>query len=222
MRGQDAFNAAFWGFLDRLFLIASFGEVAAIGMPAAEMVVAPKYGSLAEALLKGREFAALAAKPGDLAGPALPPGWTRRVVEGAMGRAKATVDASCFIYAHTLLEALAVDFAESLGRPFARNGSVLHAASALSKAAKGRLDLGLLGELDSLREGAVRGAPVPDAEASVQDVLGAALAMTDAVARAGSFRLDPGFLLKGAPRPAPRSASARPSRTRRARRAAAP
>src|SRR5262245_58815414 len=102
-------------------------------MPAAEMVVAPKYASLAEGLLKGREFAALAAKPGDLTAAALPAGWVQKAVTLAMSRAKQSVDASCFVYAHNLLEALAVDYAEALGKPFERNGSVLHAAGALAK-----------------------------------------------------------------------------------------
>lgn len=202
MNGQDAFNAAFFGFLDRLFLIASFGEVAAIGMPAAEMVVAPKYASLAEGLLKGREFAALAAKPGDLTGPALPAGWVNKAVALAMDRAKGTVDASCFIYAHTLLEALAVDYCDALGKPLERNGSVLHAAGVLAKLTPGQPgpDARLLGELDALREGAVRGAAVPNPEDSVKDVLSAALSLTRAAAAAGGFRLDPSTMV-GAAKP---------------------
>ncbi|TBR20326.1 hypothetical protein EPO15_13280 [bacterium] len=203
MHGQDAFNAAFFGFLDRLFLIASFGEVAAIGMPAAEMVVAPKYASLAEGLLKGREFAALAAKPGALQAPALPAGWVEKAVKLAMDRAKPTVDASCFIYAHTLLEALAVDYAAALGKPFPRNGSAASAAKGLAKVCPGSEapDLKLLAGLDSRREGAVRGEPVPDAETAVASVLEAALAMTKAAAGAGGFRLDPGWLVTAARKP---------------------
>lgn len=203
MHGQNAFNSAFFGFLDRLFLIASFGEVAAIGLPAAEMVVAPKYASLAEGLLKGREFAALAAKPGDLQAPSLPAGWVEKAVKLAMDRAKPTVDASCFIYAHTLLEALAVDYAAALGKPFPRNGSAAFAAKSLAKLCPGTdaPDLKLLGELDSQREGAVRGKPVPDAADSVSQVLKAALAMTKAAAAAGAFRLDPGWLVTAARKP---------------------
>ena len=198
MSGVDAFNAAFFGFLDRLFLIASFGEVAGMGISAAEMAVGPKYASLAQGLLKGREFAALAAKPGDLEAPALPAKWVERVVRLAMGRAKGTVDASCFIYAHTLLEALAVDYGAALGKPFKRDGSTASAAKALAKLCPGSdaPDLKLLSKLDAQREGAVRGKPVPDPEAAVASVLKAALALTKAAAAQGGFRLDPSALVR--------------------------
>lgn len=197
MNGQDAFNAAFFGFLDRLFLIASFGEVAAIGMPAAEMVVAPKYASLAEGLLKGREFAALAAKAGDLQAPSLPAGWVEKAVKLAMDRAKGAVDASCFIYAHTLLEALALDYTAALGKPFKRDGSMASAATALAKLCPGAdaPDLKVLAKLDAQREGAVRGKAVPEVEAAVAAILKAALAMTKATAGAGGFRLDPAAMV---------------------------
>lgn len=198
MSAQDAFNAAFFGFLDRLFLIASFGEVAGAGLGAAEAAAAPKYAGLAQGLLKGREFAALTAKPGDLEAPSLPERWVESAVKAAMARAKPTVDASCFVYAHTLLEALAVDYAAALGKPFVRDGTAASAAEALAEACPGSPppDLKLLERLDAAREGAVRGRPVPDAEKAVADVLKAALALTQAAAAAGRFRLDPAVLLK--------------------------
>jgi hypothetical protein len=197
VHGQDAFNAAFFGFLDRLFLIASFGEVAGAGLGAAQAAAAPKYAGLASGLLKGRAFAVLTAKPGDLEAPALPERWVESAVKAAMARAKPTVDASCFVYAHTLLEALAVDCAAALGKPFARDGSVASAAEALAERCPGSAapDLKLLAGLDAAREGAVRGRPVPDPQKAVADVLTAALALTQAAAAAGRFRLDPAALL---------------------------
>ncbi|MDE2292944.1 MAG: hypothetical protein KGL53_12755, partial [Elusimicrobia bacterium] len=111
-----------------------------------------------------------------------------------------------------------------LGRQRPRTGS---AAKAVAETARlcglDGLDLRALSRYDDLRDAAVRdGAPVGDWQAAVLAMLETALRLAAAVAATGAFRLDPEGLLRAAPRPERRSGSARPSRTRRARRGSAP
>ncbi|MBI5594457.1 MAG: hypothetical protein HY928_00055 [Elusimicrobia bacterium] len=221
---EDRFNRAFFGFLDRVFLVVSFGEAAGLGVEFVAEGLGRKYASLAQALVKGRDFAAMAARPGDLSAGALPKDWTESLTRRAVAGARPTLEAACFVYAHTVLEAAALEFSACLGRQRPRTGS---AANAVAETARlcglDGLDLRALSGFDALRDAAVRdGAPVPGWQAATLEMLETALRLAAGVAARGGFRLDPAGLLRAAPKPARRSGSARPSRTRRARRSPAP
>ncbi|MBI3300308.1 MAG: hypothetical protein HYZ75_19245 [Elusimicrobia bacterium] len=221
---EERFNRAFFGFLDRLFIIVSFGEAAGLGVGLVSDALGAKYASLAQGLLKGREFSAMSARPNDLLPASLPKDWTARLTRKAVAGAKPTVEAACFIYAHTVLEAVALEFAACLGLERPRTGSAARAVAETARLAQVEgLDLRGLSRFDLMRDAAVReGAPIERWEEATLAMLDIALRLAAGVAAAGGFRLDPAGLLRAAPKPAPRSASARPSRTRRARRAPAP
>ncbi|MBI2362250.1 MAG: hypothetical protein HYV15_02555 [Elusimicrobia bacterium] len=208
---EERFNRAFFGFLDRVFLVVSFGEAAGLGVEFVAEGLGRKYASLAQALVKGRDFASMTARPGDLAAGSLPDGWTERLTRRAVEGARPTLEAACFVYAHTVLEAAALEFAACLGRVRPRTGS---AANAVAETARlcglEGLDLRALSRYDALRDAAVReGDPVPDWQSATLEMLETALRLAAAVASRGGFRLDPAGLLRA-------------SRTRRARRSPAP
>ena len=216
---EARFNAAVFGFLDRVFLIVSFGEAAGLGLSVVAEPLGRKYAPLMAGLLKGRAFSSMAARPGDLSASALPKGWDERLTRRAMDGAHPALEAACFVYAHTVLEAAALEFAACLGRQRPRTGSAANAVAETARlCAVDGLDLRALSRYDDLRDAAVRdGADIPDWRESVLAMLETALALAAGVARTGAFRLDPGVLVTAVRKPAPRSASARPSRTRRAR-----
>jgi len=201
---QRGLSRAVFGFLDRIILLLSFGEIAESGMGVVEGPISEKYAALMRALLAGPDYARLMGGPKDLAAPGLPAEWTRALTRRALGRARGGVEAACFVYAHTQLDVLA---GELLGlvesgnpRPPLAARSLLTSAKAcrLSRACGAGGSKALcarLARLDRLRDEVAAGRALGPFPEELQALLASGLELAALAARKLGARLDPSELL---------------------------
>ncbi|MFH1726469.1 MAG: hypothetical protein ABII00_17805 [Elusimicrobiota bacterium] len=136
MKAQKLFNETFFGFLEKLFLIVSFGEISGFGLTQAQHALSSKYSGLLKNLLQSPAYAGMLGQPTALLARDLPSQLTRKLTDRALEKAVGSVEGACFIYAHTLLDTALSDYcrAAAMADPKGWRALAAKAASPDSKA----------------------------------------------------------------------------------------